>query len=116
MEDSRANRLSERFNTIRQTLKELHGDKVAFGAASAAWLSAIQYATRQALLRVAKEAHEDPDVSSIRLIAEMELEIEAMLQGFHKELCKSLEITQAECIPLAQSFQQVIEDICNQKG
>lgn len=115
---SRTERLIERFDTIQTVLKELHGDKLAFGAASAAWLSAIQYAVRQSLLQVARESNPRgyEETHIIRKVAEMELEMEALLQGFHREICKELGTSQPKSVDLAKAFEVVVQDICSEKG
>ena len=110
---SRAERLSERFDTIKATLTELYGRERAFGAASAAWLMAIQYLSKQALLRLERElgARRRPDVVGV-----LENEMEAILQSFHAEICEHLGIDQADAWRLTKAFKQVIDDVCHQGG
>lgn len=107
---SRAERLSERFRLIQQTLRELHGEDVAFAAAAAAWLMAIQYGAAEGMRRVAG-SHGRAEV-----IVTMDEENEEMLRGFHQELCSHLGVEPKLALDLAASFAQVVNDICFQGG
>lgn len=115
---TRAERLNFRFRLIQQTLHELHGRELAFGAATAAWLMALEYTHRQALLRLCRELADDagtytgpPEVAHM-----LGDEMNALLQSFHKELCEHLGVDQAESWQLAKAFKEVIHDICHQGG
>lgn len=117
---NRAIRLQERFLTIQQTLAELYGKEKAFAAASAGWLMALQYAALQSMKRIQREveAEEGPCFvfASGSLIDSLDAEHEAMLRGFHAEICKHLNVDPAEAVKLSEAFEQVVDDICKQKG
>lgn len=101
---------------IRKTLSELHGPRLAFAAASAAWFMAIQYATEQSMKRVAKWRIASAPHSCDDLIAELDAEHEALLRGYHSELCAQLEVDPEEALELSKAFTQVVRDICLQGG
>lgn len=116
---TRAERLNERFKTIQATLTELYGRERSFGAASAAWLMALQYMHKQSLLSVAQQSQNWdtwPVVEQCKFVAELEEEMQNMLQSFHAELCEHLGIKQLDVFDLARSFKQVIDDVCHQGG
>lgn len=116
---TRAERLNQRFRTLQQTLTELHGKEKSFGAASAAWLMAIQYMHRQALNKVAagsSDAGYGGEPENPKLLDGLEGEMEAVLQSFHAELCEHLGLDQEESWRLARAFSEVIHDICHQGG
>lgn len=115
---NRGDRLNERFKLIQQSLFELYGAEAAFGAASAAWLMAIQYAAKQSILRLEKEYSQmfGKLGYSDALIDELEGELELLLRSFHKELCQHLGVSPAIAERHAKAFKQVVEDICNQGG
>lgn len=114
----RADRLNDRFKLIQQSLEELHGREVAFAAASAAWLMAIQHGAKSSMKRLIDhvEAEEGPTFGARELADSLDIEHELMLRGFHKELCSFLGVPPADAERLARSFSQVIDDICNQGG
>lgn len=115
---SRAERLNERFLLIQQTLTELHGKPLAFAAASAAWLRAIQYGVKQSLEGVKQFTGLD-DVAYTaagEAVEKYDLEHELMLRVYHKELCVHLNVDPAQALELSLSFEQVVQDICFQGG
>lgn len=119
---NRADRLNERFKLIQTTVAELYGADVAFAAAAAAWLMAVQYGVRASMRRIFLEIEDlqgseglNSDISG-PLIEELDAEHELMLRGFHKELCAHLGISPAIAERHAKAFKQVVEDICNQGG
>lgn len=109
---NRADRLNARFKLIQQSIAELHGGDLAFAAASAGWLMAIQYGAKQSMERVAGI---DEDVLGF-LITELDTEHESMLRGYHEELCSFLNVDPARALELSKSFEQVVQDICFQGG
>ena len=116
---NRADRLNERFKLIQTTIAELYGADVAFAAASAAWLMAVQYGAKQSMKRLVKHIEEEegcPVYGAEGLIDSLDAEHELMLRGFHKELCAHLGISPAIAERHAKAFKQVVEDICNQGG
>ena len=114
----RAKRLGERFKLIQQTLTELKGDRLAFAAASAAWLRAIQYAQSQALKNVQQFSGLDAVAFAAagEAIQGLDAEQEAMLRGFHLELCRYLKVDPVHVLRLSKHFEQVVQDICFQGG
>lgn len=117
----RAERLQERFKLIQQTLKDLHGKDLAFAAASAAWLQAIQYATEQSMKRIKNEVEAEDGPVYLQggfdnLIIQLDAEHEALLRSFHKELCSHLEVDPEQALELSKAFTQVVRDICLQGG
>lgn len=108
--DERTKQLQARFKLIQEAIGEKLGENTAFAAASAAWLQGIQYAFKQAMVRVKREAGGNTD----KLIAELEDELEAMLMSFHDDLCIFLEVEQSEIIKTSASFREVLHDIFQQ--
>ena len=115
---SRAERLNARFLLIQQTLVELHGKELAFAAASATWLQAIQYGTEQSLRRVQVFTGLDPVafMAAGEDIEKLDIENELMLCGFHTVLCTYLNVDPAKALELSKSFEQVVRNICLQGG
>lgn len=115
---TRAERLNERFRLIQTTLEELHGKPLAFAAAAAAWLRAIQHGQKQALLEVRKFTSLDSVAyaAAKEEVDRLEAESEVMLRGFHQELCSHLNVDPAEAIKVSKAFEQVVRDICFQGG
>lgn len=109
---SRAERLQERFNVIKLAVGELHGRDAAFAAASVGWLRAMQYAIDQALGKVARAT---PDARA-QVKDQVSDEIELMLRGFHAEICSHLGVQEQEALDLGKSFEEVVKDICYQRG
>lgn len=95
-----------RFELIKQSLSEVAGKNLAFGAASAAWLMCIQRVLDDMLSRL----------TTGRMLRErraLEEEIEVMLRSFHGEICKELEIDPEEAIKLSDHFREVMRIIIN---
>ena len=116
---SRADRLNDRFKLIQQALEELHGREIAFAAASAAWLMAIQYGAKSSMARIVQDPMSDARIAKEyfdELLSSLDAEHELMLRGFHRELCSFLGVRPADAEKHAKSFKQVIDDICNQGG
>ena len=114
---SRAERLQQRFEFIKQSLAELHGERAAFCAAVAAYLMAGQSAANISMkqLRVyvsdaVAQAAFDEDM------ARYDAELERILQGVHKTICEELNVDQQFAFGLARMFREVINDVLNQRG
>ena len=113
----RAERLHERFNTIQQTLTELHGKPLAYAAADAAWLVGIAYAQDQSMVRIARFIT-DPvaKAAAKEEIAMLSMEQNIMFKGLHIQLCIQLGVDTALARSLSKNFEQVVRDICLQGG
>lgn len=113
---SRADRLNFRFKTIQATLTDLYGRERAFAAATAAWLMAVQYMHKQALIAVFNHFVGGNGPVKSEKIEALEKEMETILQSFHAELCEHLGIDQEDAWALARAFKEVINDVCHQGG
>lgn len=111
---TRAESFNERFKTIQRTLEELYGRERAFGAATAAWLMAIQYMARQSLRKLERKFGDDASVAGTwnPTIEALDEEMEGILQSFHAEICEHLSVNQAAAWKLARAFKEVIDDVC----
>ena len=115
---SRSERLHARFVLIQQSIAELHGEDLAFAAASAAWLQAIQYGARQSMEKIRDFTGLDPvaHAAAGERIPLLNIEHEVMLSGYHRELCRFLDVDPVQALRLSKSFEQVTRDICLQGG
>lgn len=104
---TRGQRLQQRFNSIRESLKKVYGEEEAFAATVAAWLMAIQHLAYEAHKAAARHEY-TPD--------ELRDELEQQLRSLHQEICEHLGVDYQEAVTIAASFHEVIIDICNQKG
>jgi hypothetical protein len=110
---SRAGEIERRFRAIQRALEELYGRQRSFGAATAAWLMAIQHMSRLSLRKVLRDCSKDPnDAKAVKAIDSLDTEMRDVLMSFHQELCTHLNIDQAEAIGLSKSFHAVIYDVC----
>ncbi len=108
MISERAKRLSARFSAIQQGIAQIHGQDRAFVTSIAAWLQIIQYAMKETVLK----AVQNPDTDT----ANFEKEIQEMLQSIHEELCEYLDVSPEEALDLSVHFNEIIQDICQDKG
>ena len=114
---TKAERLQQRFRLIEESVAEVYGKPLAFAASTAAWLMAVQYATDRSMKRlngfnldaVSKAAAEED-----RLL--LDAEHEAMLRGFHREICAYLKVDPEQALEVSKAFEQVVRDICLQGG
>lgn len=104
--DDRVNRLAERFSAIQQSVAEVHGEAAAFGAATCAWLMAIQNTTLYLMDLAQRGASRK----------EIEPAVEKMLQSLHGEICKHLKVDPQQSVDLAAHFHEIVKDITNEKG
>lgn len=113
---ARADRISERFKSIKMAMEELHGKPLTFAAVSCAWLRVIQYGTDASMKQIMDLAQEEELLVMGERRKELDAEHELMLRGFHEELCSYLEVDVEAAIELSKSFDQVVHDLCFQGG
>lgn len=112
----RVKRVSERLGTIRQTIAELTDDNTGFAVASVAYLTSIEYAVLQALLRVEKDCLGTNSPEHDSVVPVMHEAIRYALKGYHRYLCDYLKLDQTDVIRRSSAFREVISDICKEKG
>lgn len=108
-------RLQERFNSIREALKEVHGQEASTAAAWCAWLQAIEFTIMTEMRILARGDREIEHRSHPRLDEFLE-ENRELLQGFHQELCEYLQVPHPRALELMKAFSELLNDICQQKG
>lgn len=62
------------------------------------------------------DAEDEGGAEAARKIIELDAEHEGVLKGFHRELCIHLKIDVEDALELSRQFDQVIKDICLQRG
>lgn len=107
MRDEREIELQKRFEAITASLTVVHGPDKAFAAVVSAWLMAIEQLAYYSHIH-ARDKKSTPE--------ELRDELEKWLKSLHGEICEYMDLDQGEILRIAESFHQVVRDICSQKG
>lgn len=105
--DSRAQRLTDRFDAIQGALELTIGREKAFAVALGAHARLID-----TILLMYFHGVEDGKIS----VEEAHAEIHWMLLSMHSDVCEFLNVDQTEVIHLFRHFEEIINDILKEKG
>lgn len=100
--------LQRRFRVISEGVAHVHGKDLAFSAACAAWLMAIERVIGHHLEQV-----RDANADSVReeVVVESKAEVREILMSFHKEICDHFGIDRLEAAKLSHHWDQLLSDL-----